>query len=343
MRIKNDVSLTKYSTMRLGGLARHLVVVTSREDVAEAVAWAAKQQMPIVMVGIGSNIVWTDKGFPGLVLVNRIKRFDIFKEDGDHTYITVGSGENWDDIVKRTVKKKLSGIESLSLIPGTAGATPVQNVGAYGQEISNVLVNVEAYDRQANTYVIIPRVDCGFGYRSSRFNTHDKGRFLITALTLHLTRTNPKPPFYPALDTYLSERGITAFTPKVIREAVIAIRSSKLPDPQVVANNGSFFANPIISPEKFKNLAKMYPNVSHWQLSNGWVKISAAWLIEMAGYKDFHDTDTGMATWPWQPLVLVNEHAKTTNDLIEFRQKIIVKVRYLFGITLVQEPELLGA
>lgn len=342
MKIKENVSLAKHSTMRLGGNARFLSEVTSRKDVVEAVSWANQYKLPIVMIGSGSNIVWTDNGFEGLVLVNNIRRFETFKEDKGNTYITVGSGEIWDDVVKRTTKKGLSGIEALSLIPGTAGATPVQNIGAYGQEIKDTLVSVEAYDRQSNTFVIIPNVDCKFGYRTSRFKTNDKDRFFITAVTLHLNKTALKPPFYESLQTYLTKHRIKKFSPKVIRKAVVAIRSSKLPNPAKVANNGSFFANPIITNAKLKSLQKTYPNIVFWDLKNGYAKLSAAWLIERAGFKDFHDPETGMGTWPLQPLVLVNEHAETTRNLIEFRQKIVIKVRYMFGIVLEQEPELLG-
>lgn len=328
--------------MKLGGLAAYLTEVKSRKDIVGAVAWADKYKLPVIMIGDGSNIVWSDRGFPGLVMVNKIKHFKIFKEDDGNIYLTVGGGENWDSVVKRAVRKGLSGIEALSLIPGTVGATPVQNVGAYGQEISDTLVSVEAFDNKSKTFVNIPKLDCQFGYRTSRFKTEDRGRFFISAITLHLSKTNLEPPFYDSLKTYLKNNSIKSFSPKVIRKAVIAIRSSKLPDPKKVANNGSFFANPIVNAEAFKLLDKKFPNLAHWELKDGSVKLSAAWMVEAAGFKGFRDPQTGMAIWPLQPLVLVNERARSTRDLIEFRQKIIVKVRYMFGVTLQQEPEFIG-
>lgn len=292
------------------------------------------------MIGDGSNIVWRDEGYQGLILVNKIKGFDLRIED-DNAYATIGAGENWDQTVEKTVKHGLSGIEALSLIPGTAGATPVQNVGAYGQEISQTLVNLEAYDLQQERFVSIDAADCQFGYRSSRFKYNDRGRFLIVSITLHLKKENLKPPFYRALQNYLDERDITNPTPQMVREAVIAIRQSKLPDPAKVANNGSFFANPIISQEQFSQLHGKHSDMPGWPTNDDQVKIPAAWLVEQAGFKNANDPETGMATWPAQCLVLVNKQAKSTADLLQFKQKIVSAVEEKFGITLEQEPELL--
>ncbi|HVS58632.1 MAG TPA: UDP-N-acetylmuramate dehydrogenase [Candidatus Saccharimonadales bacterium] len=341
MNILQNVSLREHSTMRLGGNAAYVAEVTSRQDVVDAVAWAASQGMPAMMIGDGSNIVWRDEGFSGLLLVNKIKRFELFQEDEQNAYVTIGAGENWDSAVERTVAAGLSGIECLSLVPGTTGATPVQNVGAYGQEIASTLVTVEAYDAQNSSWVNIPAQDCAFGYRTSRFKTTDRGRFFITAITLHLMKTNPQPPFYASLQAYLEQHNITQFTPQVIRDAVIAIRRAKLPDPAEVANNGSFFANPVISQDTLDSLLLDYPELPHWPAKDGTAKIPAAWLVEQAGFKGVDDPETGMTTWPMQPLVFVNKHAKSTADLLRFRQKILDAVQQKFGIALEQEPELL--
>jgi UDP-N-acetylmuramate dehydrogenase len=235
----------------------------------------------------------------------------------------------------------LTGIEFLSLIPGTVGATPIQNVGAYGAEVSTVITTIEAYDNQTKTFVTLRGSECEFSYRSSRFKTTDKGRFFITSVTFFLQKGNPEPPFYGSLQHYFSEHSISTYTPQVIRDAVIAIRSEKLPDPAVVANNGSFFANPIISANTFTQLLADYPDVMHWNIEGNNIKLSAAWLVEHAGFKDFHDAETGMGTWPKQSLVLVNEHAETTAQLKAFKQKIVTAVQQKFGITLEQEPELI--
>lgn len=310
MNIQENVALSSYSTMRLGGTARYLAEVTSRADIEEAVAWAVEHEMPPLMIGGGSNIIWKDEGFEGLLLINKVPGYEPFPEDELNTYITVGAGENWDSVVERSVADGLSGIEALSLVPGTAGATPIQNVGAYGQEIADTLVSIEAYDLHTRQFLTIPAADCNFGYRTSRFKTTDRDRFLIVSITLHLMKQNPTPPFYRALAEHLAttHEGDT-YTPADIRNAVIEIRSSKLPDPQVVANCGSFFANPIISDSLVVQLEADYPDLPHWPTDEpGKIKIPAAWLIEQAGFKDFHDEETGMGTWPKQPLVLVNEH-----------------------------------
>ncbi len=341
MNVQSQVDLRQYSTMRLGGHAAYLAEVKDRAELAEALDWAKKQQVPVMMIGGGSNIIWRDEGYSGLVLVNRMMRYEDYNEDGVNHYITIGAGENWDKVVKRTAETGLTGIEALSLIPGTAGATPVQNVGAYGQEIADTLVTVEAYDMQQHTFVTIAGPDCGFGYRTSRFKTTDKSRFYITAITLHLLRANPQPPFYAGLQKYFEDHEITEFTPQTVRKAVIDIRSHKLPDPASVANNGSFFANPIVDEGTVAQLIADFGDVPHWQLSGGLSKLSAAWLVERAGFKNFHDPATGMATWEPQPLVFVNEHAKSTADLITFRDRIMTAVQNKFHVTLQQEPEIL--
>lgn len=343
MNIRRNVPLGDFSTMRLGGTATYLADIEQRTDIEPLVRWAIENRIPPLMIGGGSNIIWRDEGFDGLVLVNKIKGFELFEEDELNTYVTIGAGENWDKVVKKTTAAGLSGIEALSLIPGTAGATPIQNVGAYGQEIADTLVSIEAYDLQTQAFTTIPAAECQFAYRSSRFKTTDRDRFFIISITLHLLKKNPEPPFYKALTEYLaSQQKKEQYTPDDIRKAVIDIRSSKLPDPAKVANNGSFFANPIISENLLFQLQATYPDIPHWPTDiPGHFKIPAAWLIEQAGFKDVHDKKTGMATWKTQPLVLVNENAKSTADLLDFRNRIVSEIQKKFGILFEQEPELL--
>lgn len=342
MTFLEQVPLVNYSTMHLGGSAAYLCEITDRLALIEALDWARQRTLPVIMIGSGSNIIWRDEGFSGLVIINKILKFELFKEDTTNTYLTIGSGEPWDSVVSRSVAAGLTGIEALSLIPGTAGATPIQNVGAYGQDISQTLVTVEAFDTKLKDFVTLAASDCGFGYRTSRFKTNEHGRFYITGLVLHLSSTNPIPPFYPAVTEYLAAHAITAPTPASIRAAVVSIRTQKLPDPSVVANTGSFFANPIISGGQLAQLqADSGSELPHWANEDGSVKLAAAWLIEQAGFKDYHDSETGMGTWPTQPLVLVNERAVSTANLLAFKQKIVSGVQAKFGITLEQEPELL--
>lgn len=341
MNIRHNVSLRDFSTMRLGGEAAHLTEVNSQDELIQAVNWALDQGLPTVMIGGGSNIFWQDQGYPGLVIVNKISGVQQKNDGENHVIITAGSGENWDQLIARTTAQGLSGIENLSLIPGTVGATPIQNVGAYYQDISDTLVELMAYDSHKKAMVTLTKADCQLKYRSSRFKTTDRGRFFITSVTLRLERRNPEPPFYPSLQQYLDDHNITAFTPEVIRQAVIAVRAAKLPDPAKVANNGSFFANPMITRQQLEKLQAIHTNVMHWPVGEDKFKIPAAWLVQEAGFKDYHDKKTGMATWHAQPLVLVNEHATSTKQLLTFKQMIADAVKKKFDITLEQEPELL--
>ncbi len=341
MVFKENISLVNYSTMRLGGNARYLTHIKNQQELISAVNFAKDKRIPCLMIGSGSNIVWRDEGYQGLIIVNNIKGLDFNWQNQHQCLVTIASGEVWDNVVAETVKKDLSGIEALSLIPGTAGATPVQNVGAYGQEISDSINELKAYDLKNHKMVVINKADCLFGYRTSRFKTIDKGRFFITSLTIELSKTNLKPPFYKSLNIYLEKNNITSYTPRTIRDAVIDIRRHKLPDPKFVKNNGSFFANPIISKAEFLKLSLNYDNIPNWPVNNKQIKISAAWLIEQAGFSNYYDQQTGMSTWANQPLVLVNKQASHTRDLIKFRDKIINKIKQDFDITLIQEPELL--
>jgi len=334
MTISENVSLKNYSTMRLGGNARYLCEIHTENDLLQALEFATNNNLKFKVIGSGSNLIWPDNGFDGLVIVNKIENFKI-----DGTQVEIGAGEDWDSVVEKTVNNNLSGIEFLSLIPGSTGATPVQNVGAYGCEIKDVLVSLRAYDTEQNQIVEITNVECGFGYRSSRFNGVDSGRFIITSIKLQLSSDNPAPPFYDSLQKYFELNNISTYSPQAIREAVISVRTAKLPDPDYVANNGSFFSNPIIDSTDFENIKIVFPEIVGWPFEDG-IKVSAAWLIENSGFKDFHDAETGLATWATQPLVIINEHANSTADLVKFRDKIIKAVYDKFRILLQQEPEL---
>lgn len=326
--------------MRLGGTAAYMLEITEPNQIGPAIDWAEQQKIPVIMIGGGTNIIWSDKGFPGLVLVNKIAGFEV-QHQGDQTFVTAGAGEPWDSVVARTVLEELSGLEHLSLVPGTTGATPIQNVGAYGRETSDVLVCVQAYDKLEKKLVVIPKIDCGFAYRTSRFKTTDKGRFFITSVTYALTKNDPMPPFYASLEKYLNERGIKRPNVAQIREAVIAIRTSKLPDPAKVANCGSFFANPVVDSDKLAEVQEKFPDISFWLTDDGKVKLSAGWMMESLGLKGYREPNTGMAIWPKQALVFVNEKAPNTASLIAFRDAIIKAAQAKFGVTLEQEPELI--
>lgn len=334
MQIRHNVSLKDFSTMRLGGNAHALTTVNTVDELAQAVAWAEQQQLPMLVLGGGSNVIFSD-GYPGLVIINAIAGFTIFND----TTVRIGAGENWDTAVKRTVDAGLHGIEFLSAIPGTAGATPVQNVGAYGAQISDVFKELQAFDLQTHQLVTLTKADCGFAYRHSIFKSPKNRRYIITSITLELSKRQPTPPFYASLQRYLDEHAITDYTVQAIRDAVVAIRAIKLPDPSIIANTGSFFKNPIVPNALAQKLLAAHPTMPHWDMPNDSTKLAAGWLIEQAGLKNYHAH--GMATYEHHALVLVNEHAKNYADLAAFRQEIVTTVNKKFGVTLEQEPELL--
>lgn len=336
MDIHTNIPLKNYVTMKIGGNARFMTDVRVPADVAAICQRAKEQNLPIFILGGGSNTIVRDEGFAGIVVRNRIPGFHILEETASDTTIKIGAGEQWDDIVKKTVEMNLSGIEALSAIPGTAGAAPVQNVGAYGQEVAETLVSLEAYDMQDDKIVILSNEECGFSYRHSIFRGDQTGRYVILTITLKLYKTTPQPPFYKAVQDYLDEHSITIYTPQVIRDAVIAIRADKLPDPKLQPNTGSFFKNAIIEDWQLNELKNQYPDIPTYDMPDGRFKVPTGWLIEQTGLKGtvLH----GMKIHDKNALVLINESATGYADLAAARAEIIGAVRDTFHIQIEQEP-----
>lgn len=339
--MQENVSLADYCTMHLGGPARYLCTVDSKEALAEAVDWANDQGLKILMLGGGSNVVFSEEGFDGLVIVDHIKGIETVQDDEQSTTFKIGAGEDWDDFVNKTVEMNLSGIEALSLIPGSVGGTPIQNVGAYGQEVGQTLVEVEAYDSLERSFVTLTKDELDLGYRSSNLKVAvEQRRYFISHVILKLSKIMTlERPLYDALEKYFVDHHINELSPTTVRTAVIAIRSSKLPDPKNTPNSGSFFANPIVNSEIYQNIKAMYPEVKAYPL-NGQYKLAAGWLIEAAGLKDY--AAHGLKTYDKQALVIVNDSAKDAEDLMKFRDEIVAKVKEKFNVTLEQEPELIN-
>lgn len=336
MDIHTNIPLKNYTTMRLGGNARFMTDVRTPQDVAEIYKRAQAQNLPIFILGGGSNVIAHDEGFNGIVVRMRIPGFEIVGDTSTDTTIKIGAGEIWDDVVKRTVDKNLTGIEAMSAIPGTAGAAPVQNVGAYGQEIADTLISLEAYDTNSEQFVTLQAPDCGFAYRNSIFRSTQAGRYIITSITIRLFKSAPQPPFYGAVEAYLAEHNITLFTPQVIRDAVIGIRANKLPDPKITPNTGSFFKNAIVDDWQLDELRATYPDIPSYDMSDGRFKIPTGWLIEQAGLKG--KTLHGMRVHDKNALVLINESATSYQDLADAREEIIGAVRDTFRVMIEQEP-----
>lgn len=328
MKIRENVPISELTTMRLGGPARYVLEVEKEEDIPEAYQFAKEKNMPVFVLGGGANTIGHDDGFDGVIIVNKMLGVALV---GDK--LTAMGGEIWDDVVAFAVERNLTGIEALSKIPGNAGAAPVQNIGAYGQDVSDTFVSAKVYDTKDGEFKTLNKDDFKFSYRKSILNTEEKGRYFVISITLELHEGKMQRPFYNSIERYIEKTGTTDFSPKGIRAIVSEIRGDKLPDPAVHASSGSFFKNVYLNEEEAKIAEeKGYP-VYH---GHDGLKINSGWLIEKAGFsgKTLH----GIYVNPKAALVLINESAKSYKDLAQARAEIIEKVYKDFGYRLEQEP-----
>ena len=336
MDVMTNISLKQYTTMKLGGEARYMATADSASDVVSLYRNARKENLPIFVLGGGSNVITHDEVFEGIVLLNKIKGFEIISETDETTDVKIGAGEVWDEVVEKTIGLGLQGVEAMSGIPGTAGAAPVQNVGAYGQEIADTLIILEAYDSKTDTIVTISADECDFSYRNSIFRDKEKGRYCILNITLRLNKAEPKPPYYASLQRYIDENDIREVNLSVIRVAVLNIRSEKLPDPAELPSAGSFFKNALVEKWKLEELQKEYSDIPNYAMSDGRYKIPTGWLIDKAGLRGYHSH--GMRVYEKNALVLVNDSATGYDDLAAIREEIVQIVFDKFGIKIEQEP-----
>ena len=338
MDYRERVPLGELTTMRLGGFARYVAEIATPDELVEALAFARRQGCPWFVLGGGSNVVALGD-FEGLIIQNRIRGFERLQEDEASATYRIGAGEVWDQVVERLVAAGLSGVEAMSGIPGYAGSTPIQNVGAYGREIADVLVELEAYDTESDSLVTLNGRDCGFSYRNSIFKDPQTRHHIIMTVTLRLSRELPQPPFYPSLEQYLSDHAVTDYTPANIRAAVLAIRADKLPDPLEIASAGSFFKNPLVDSAQAARLLDLYPDAPQWEMPDKTIKLAAGWLIDQAGLKSYQAH--GLQIYPKNALVVTNLNAHSADDLNRFKAEVIAKVQEKFNVTLEQEPETL--
>ncbi|MFZ2491993.1 MAG: UDP-N-acetylmuramate dehydrogenase [Thermoanaerobaculia bacterium] len=343
--LRENVPLAPLTTIGIGGPARYFVEARSVDEVRAALVFAKSEDLPLFVLGGGSNLLIADDGFAGLVL--QIGLRGITEESlGDIATVRVGAGERWDDFVAYAVENGLAGIECLSGIPGSAGATPIQNVGAYGQEVSETIEGVEVLDRASGLVTSLTSGDCRFAYRSSIFKTEARDRYIVLAVTFRLRRGAPATIRYPELQRQLEERGVTPSDLAGVRESVLAIRRRKgmVVDPADPdsRSDGSFFMNPILSPSEYDAFASRAAEAPHFPTADGSVKLSAAWLIEHAGFhKGFVLGNVGLSSK--HTLALINRGGGTAREVRELVTLIQERVRERFGVEIHPEPNFVGA
>ena len=339
MQIKENISLKSYNTFHINATARYFTNFTSLNEVEELFSFYTTNKLTNTLIlGGGSNILFT-QDFNGLVAKNDMVGIDLVKEDSDHVYIKAGAGENWHQFVLNCIKNNYAGVENLSLIPGNVGASPMQNIGAYGVEIKDVFYELEGYhieDKKATTF---SNKDCEFAYRESVFKKKYKDKFIITSVTFRLNKTPQYNTSYGAIQQELEKMGVKNLSIAAISQAVINIRQSKLPDPAVIGNAGSFFKNPTVPKAKFETLQHEFPGIVGYVVNDKEVKLAAGWMIEQCGWKGYRKGDAGCHAA--QALVLVNYDNANGIDIYNLSTEIMNSVEEKFGVFLEREVNII--
>jgi UDP-N-acetylmuramate dehydrogenase len=353
MRILQNYDLTKFNTFGISVNAKFFVEINDEPDLAELFIRPEFKNNKKMFLGGGSNILFTEN-FDGIVVLNKLKGMEVLEENDETVLVRSMGGEIWQDLVMFAVNQGFWGVENLSYIPGTVGAAPMQNIGAYGVELKDTLLNVEAFPiekGEENKKKIFSREECGLGYRDSVFKTKLKGKYFISAITLKLSKVEKKNINYKVLKEYIEKNKIKIHSPKDISDAVTAIRQSKLPDPKIIGNAGSFFKNVFVKKAQLEGLLKTYPAMSYFK-EDGMIKIPAGWLIEQCGPASARQGGAGGTNWkgyregnvgvhPKQALVLVNFGGATGRDILELAKRIITSVKQKFGLELVPEVNIM--
>lgn len=334
MKIYEDFKLLKYNTFGVESNSKYYIEISSEEALRNVSKLNHFKKNPVLILGGGSNILFT-KNFDGLVISNKIRGREIIFQDSDYVHLKVGAGENWHDLVMYCVNKGWGGIENLSLIPGNTGTAPMQNIGAYGVEIKETFLELEAFEIKTGKTIKFLKSDCHFEYRESIFKNEKKNEYVILNITLKL---NKKPEInisYGDVIKILENNNIKNPTIKDVSNAIISIRKLKLPDPNKIGNCGSFFKNPIVEKNQLKIIQKKYPNIVYYKINESKVKIAAGWLIEKAGWKG--KTFNNYGVHKNQALVLVNYGNAKGSEIYELSEKIIVDIYQKFQISLERE------
>jgi len=334
LQVQENLSLKPFNTFALEARARLFAEARDESEVREALALAAERGLPLLVLGGGSNLLLT-RNVDALVLRMASRGVRLLADDGERALIEVEAGEPWHPFVLHTLELGLAGLENLSLIPGTVGAAPMQNIGAYGVEIKDVCAGLVALDRQSGELREFSREECAFGYRDSVFK-RQAGRWLILRVRFALQRTPQLHLDYGPVRQWLAERGVVSPTPLDVSRAICAIRRERLPDPAVLGNAGSFFKNPLISAEQAEHLRAEYPDLVAYPQAGGMVKLAAGWLLERAGWKGYREGDAGVHRL--QALVLVNHGRASGRQLLGLAERICEDIERRFGVHLEIEP-----
>lgn len=334
MDIKKEFSLKNYNTLGIEASAEFFTRVSSINDVISILESKDFSQKEKLILGGGSNILFT-RNVGGVVLKNEIKGIEKVREDKDHYYIKAGGGENWHQFVLYCINNNYSGIENLSLIPGNVGASPMQNIGAYGVELKDVFHSLEGLHMKSKEILTFNNKECDFGYRESIFKKELKNQFLISSVTFRLNKIPKFNISYGAIEKELEVMGVKDLSIKAISQAVINIRSSKLPDPAIIGNAGSFFKNPVIPGKLFNELKNNFPQIVAYPTESDEYKLAAGWLIEQCGWKGKSIGDAGVHKN--QALVLVNYKNATGKEIYDLSEKVIQSVQDKFGVKLERE------
>jgi UDP-N-acetylmuramate dehydrogenase len=337
MLIQSNYSLQQFNTFHLDSFSEQFCAVQNEDDAVESLLYARNKELFIL--GGGSNILLVGN-VKGLTLHNQLKGIEKVKEDDNYVWVKASAGENWHTFVLHCIENNWAGVENLSLIPGTVGAGPMQNIGAYGVELKDVFYSLEAIHTQTLEKRTFTHADCQFDYRSSVFKTSEKGNYLITSVTFQL---NKKPVFhtsYGAIEQELEKMKVNELSIRAISNAVIQIRQSKLPDPAQIGNAGSFFKNPLISVDHYKSLQFLFPNIPSYPVNETNVKVPAGWLIEQAGWKGKTIGEYGVHIY--QALVLVNYGKAKGKDILQLSNQIIEDISLKFNIQLEREVNVIG-
>ncbi|WP_297793684.1 UDP-N-acetylmuramate dehydrogenase [uncultured Marinobacter sp.] len=331
--LEEHVSLAAMNSLAVPASARWFAEVTSGQELESLLEVAEQRDLATLILGGGSNLVFAGD-FDGLVLHMGITGRCWEHVDGDSAILVLGAGENWHESVLYAASAGYRGIENLALIPGTVGAAPVQNIGAYGVELKDTLVSVTALDRKTGEWVVLANEDCGFGYRDSLFK-HQPGRYVITELRLRLCRSRELTLGYADLANYFDGAGTSNLKALDVAQAVMAVRRRKLPDPEQIPNAGSFFKNPIVDRKVWGELKLAYPDMPGYP-GNGTAKLAAAWLIDQCGWKGFRNDRVGVHNR--QALVLINHSGGSGSDVLALAERIRQDVLARFGVALEMEP-----